>query len=37
VAAGTVLVVMLATALAARGILTRMSPTLLRYAADDVD
>jgi hypothetical protein len=37
VAAGTVLVVMLATALAARGILTRMSPTLLRNAADDVD
>ena len=37
VAAGAVLVVMLATALAARGILTSMSPTLLRNAADDVD
>ena len=36
-AAGAVLVVMLATALAARGILTSMSPTLLRNAADDVD
>ncbi len=36
-AAGAVLVVMLATALAARGILTGMSPTLLRNAADDVD
>ena len=37
VATGAVLVVMLATALAARGILTSMSPTLLRTAADDVD
>jgi putative ABC transport system permease protein len=37
VAAGAVLVVMVATALAARGILTRMSPTLLRTAADDID
>jgi hypothetical protein len=36
-AAGTVLVVMAATALAARGILTSMSPTLLRNAADDID
>jgi putative ABC transport system permease protein len=36
-AAGAVLVVILATALAARGILTSMSPTLLRNAADDVD
>jgi putative ABC transport system permease protein len=36
-AAGAVLVVMLATALAARGILTSMSPTLLLNAADDVD
>ncbi len=34
---GAMLVVMLATALAARGILTSMSPTLLRNAADDVD
>jgi hypothetical protein len=30
-------VVLLATALAARGILTIMSPSLLRTAADDVD
>ena len=37
VAVGAVLVVMVATALAARGILTRMSPSLLRAAADDVD
>ncbi len=37
VAAGAVLVVMLASALAARGILTNMSPTLLRNGADDVD
>ena len=37
VAAGAVLVVMVATALAARGILTSMSPSLLRTAADDVD
>ena len=37
VALGAVLVVMLATALAARGILTSMSPSLLRSAADDVD
>jgi putative ABC transport system permease protein len=36
-AAGAVLVVMAATALAARGILANMSPTLLRSAADDVD
>jgi hypothetical protein len=36
-ATGAVLVVMVATALAARGILTSMSPTLLRNAADDVD
>jgi ABC-type antimicrobial peptide transport system permease subunit len=36
-AAGTVLVVMIASALAARGILTSMSPALLRNAADDVD
>jgi putative ABC transport system permease protein len=36
-AAGAVLVVMVATALAARGILASMSPTLLRNAADDVD
>ncbi|HEX4437243.1 MAG TPA: FtsX-like permease family protein [Solirubrobacteraceae bacterium] len=36
-AAGAVLVVMAATALAARGILANMSPTLLRTAADDVD
>jgi ABC-type antimicrobial peptide transport system permease subunit len=36
-AAGAVLVVMVATALAARGILTSMSPILLRTAADDVD
>jgi hypothetical protein len=36
-AAGAVLVVILATALAARGILTGMSPALLRNAADDVD
>jgi putative ABC transport system permease protein len=35
--AGAVLVVTIATALAARGILTSMSPTLLRNAADDVD
>jgi putative ABC transport system permease protein len=34
---GAVLVVMVATALAARGILTSMSPSLLRAAADDVD
>ncbi|MGH2852182.1 MAG: FtsX-like permease family protein [Solirubrobacteraceae bacterium] len=37
VAAGAVLVVMVATTLAARRILTSMSPTLLRNAADDVD
>ncbi len=37
VAAGAVLVVMVATALAARGILTRMSPNLLRTPADDLD
>jgi hypothetical protein len=37
VALGAVLVVMVATALAARGILTNMSPSLLRAAADDVD
>ncbi len=37
VAVGAVLVVMVATALAARGILTRMSPSLLRAADDDVD
>ena len=36
-AAGAVLVVMLATAVAARGILASMSPTLLLSAADDVD
>ena len=36
-AAGAVAVVMIATALAARGILTGMSPILLRNAADDVD
>jgi putative ABC transport system permease protein len=36
-AAGAVLVVILSTALAARGILTSMSPALLRNAADDVD
>jgi hypothetical protein len=32
-----VLVVMAATALAARGILTTMSPSLLRTAPDDLD
>ncbi len=37
VAVGAVVVVMVATALAARGILTSMSPSLLRIAADDVD
>jgi putative ABC transport system permease protein len=37
VALGAVFVVVLATALAARGILTRMSPSLLRTAPDDVD
>ena len=37
VALGAVLVVALATAVAARGILTRMSPSLLRTAPDDVD
>jgi putative ABC transport system permease protein len=37
VALGAVLVVMVATALAARGILTSMSPSLLRAAVDDVD
>lgn len=37
VALGAVLVVMLATALAARGILASMSPSLLRAADDDVD
>jgi putative ABC transport system permease protein len=37
VALGAVLVVMAATALAARGILTSMSPSLLRAADDDVD
>ncbi len=37
VALGAVLVVMVASALAARGILTSMSPSLLRAAADDVD
>jgi hypothetical protein len=37
VALGAVLVVMVAIALAARGILTSMSPSLLRAAADDVD
>ena len=37
VALGAVLVVMAATALAARGILRSMSPSLLRAAADDVD
>lgn len=37
VALGAVLVVLLATALAAHGILRRMSPSLLRNAADDVD
>jgi hypothetical protein len=37
VALGAVLVVALATALAARGILGRMSPSLLRTAPDDVD
>jgi putative ABC transport system permease protein len=36
-AAGAVLVVIFSTALAARGILTGMSPALLRNAADDVD
>ena len=36
-AASAVLVVVLATALATRGILNGMSPTLLRNAADDVD
>ena len=37
VALGAVLVVMVATALAARGILRSMSPSLLRAADDDVD
>jgi hypothetical protein len=37
VAAGAVLVVMVASALAARGILKSMSPSLLRTAADDGD
>ena len=37
VALGAVLVVMVATALAARGILTSMTPSLLRAADDDVD
>jgi predicted lysophospholipase L1 biosynthesis ABC-type transport system permease subunit len=37
VALGAVLVVMVATALAARGILRNMSPSLLRAAADDID
>jgi ABC-type antimicrobial peptide transport system permease subunit len=37
VALGAVLVVMAATALAARGILTTMSPSLLRTAPDDLD
>jgi hypothetical protein len=37
VALGAVLVVMVATAVAARGILSSMSPSLLRAAADDVD
>jgi hypothetical protein len=37
VALGAVLVVVLATALAARGILASMSPSLLRTASDDVD
>jgi hypothetical protein len=37
VALGAIVVVMVATGLAARGILTRMSPSLLRTAADDVD
>jgi hypothetical protein len=37
VALGAVLVVMVATAVAARGILTSMSPSLLRAADDDVD
>jgi ABC-type antimicrobial peptide transport system permease subunit len=37
VALGAVLVVMAATALAARGILTSMSPSLLRTAPDDLD
>jgi putative ABC transport system permease protein len=37
VALGAVLAVMVAIALAARGILTSMSPSLLRAAADDVD
>jgi hypothetical protein len=32
-----VLVVMVATALASRSILSSMSPSLLRAAADDVD
>jgi hypothetical protein len=37
VALGAVLVVVLATAVAARGILASMSPSLLRTASDDVD
>jgi hypothetical protein len=37
VALGTVLVVVLATAVAARGILASMSPSLLHAASDDVD
>jgi putative ABC transport system permease protein len=37
VALGAVVVVMLATAVAARGILASMSPSLLRTASDDVD
>jgi putative ABC transport system permease protein len=37
VALGAVLVVLAATALAARGILTSMSPSLLRTAPDDLD
>jgi putative ABC transport system permease protein len=37
VATGAVLVVMITTALAARDILTSMSPTLLRNGADDVN
>jgi hypothetical protein len=37
VALGAVLVVVLATAGAARGILASMSPSLLRTASDDVD
>jgi hypothetical protein len=37
VALGAVLVVVLATAVAARGIVANLSPSLLRTASDDVD